>query len=81
MLLYLSFNHLARGVQIVTLCQAWEGLAMAIGLDLLIVGLEEQETRLTASASPRPATVARGVSWSKPLGAIDILRVLASRNR
>jgi hypothetical protein len=39
-LLYLSLNHLARGVQIVTLCQAWEGLAMAIGLDLLIVGLE-----------------------------------------
>jgi len=23
----------------------------------------------------------RGVFWSKPLGAIDILRVLASRNR
>jgi hypothetical protein len=39
-LLYLSLNHLARGVQIVTLCEHWEGIAMAIGLDLLIVGLE-----------------------------------------
>ena len=39
-LLYLSLNHLARGVEIVTLCQHWEGIAMAIGLDLLIVGLE-----------------------------------------
>jgi hypothetical protein len=39
-LLYLSLNHLARGIEVVTLCQAWEGLAMAVGLDLLIVGLE-----------------------------------------
>ena len=39
-LLYLSLSHLARGVVIVTGCEAWEGLAMAIGLDLLIVGLE-----------------------------------------
>jgi len=39
-LLYLSLNHLARGIQVVTLCEHWEGIAMAIGLDLLIVGLE-----------------------------------------
>jgi hypothetical protein len=39
-LLYLSLNHLARGIQVVTLCQDWEGFAMAIGLDLLIVALE-----------------------------------------
>jgi hypothetical protein len=39
-LLYLSLNHLARGVQIVTGCEPWEATAMAIGLDLLIVGLE-----------------------------------------
>ncbi len=39
-LLYLSLSHLAHGVQIVTGCEAWEGMAMAIGLDLLIVGLE-----------------------------------------
>jgi hypothetical protein len=36
-LLYLSLNHLARGIAVVTLCQDWEGLAMAVGLDLLIV--------------------------------------------
>jgi hypothetical protein len=36
----LSLNHLARGVQIVTGCEPWEATAMAIGLDLLIVGLE-----------------------------------------
>ena len=36
----LSFGHLAHGVQIVTGCEMWEGTAMAIGLDLLIVGLE-----------------------------------------
>jgi hypothetical protein len=39
-LLYLSLSHLAHGVQIVTGCEAWEGMAMAVGLDLLIVGLE-----------------------------------------
>jgi hypothetical protein len=39
-LLYLSLNHLAHGIQIVTNCEAWEGTAMAIGLDLLIVALE-----------------------------------------
>jgi hypothetical protein len=39
-LLYLSLNHLAHGVRIVTGCEPWEATAMAIGLDLLIVGLE-----------------------------------------
>lgn len=39
-LLYLSLNHLARGIQIVTGCEAWEGTAMAVGLHLLIVALE-----------------------------------------
>jgi hypothetical protein len=39
-LLYLSLNHLAHGIQIVTGCESWEGTAMAIGLDLLIVALE-----------------------------------------
>ncbi len=39
-LLYLSLSHLAHGIQIVTGCEMWEGTAMAIGLDLLIVALE-----------------------------------------
>jgi hypothetical protein len=39
-LLYLSLSHLARGITIVTGCEMWEGTAMAIGLDLLIVALE-----------------------------------------
>src|SRR5258708_13412335 len=39
-LIGLSLSHLARGIAIVTGCEAWEGMAMAIGLDLLIVGLE-----------------------------------------
>jgi hypothetical protein len=39
-LLYLSLNHLARGITIVTSTSEWEGTAMAIGLDLLIVALE-----------------------------------------
>src|SRR5258706_14928614 len=39
-LLYLSLNHLAHGIVIVTGCELWEGTAMAIGLDLLIVALE-----------------------------------------
>jgi transposase len=37
--------------------------------------------RSTAAVSPRPAMVGRGVSWSKPLGAIGILHVLAARSR
>jgi hypothetical protein len=36
-LLYLSLNHLANGVQIVTGCGPWEATAMAIGLDLLLI--------------------------------------------
>jgi hypothetical protein len=39
-LLYLSLSHLARGIVIVTGSEPWEGTAMAIGLDLLIVSLE-----------------------------------------
>jgi hypothetical protein len=39
-LLYLSLNHLAHGITIVTGTDPWEGTAMAIGLDLLIVALE-----------------------------------------
>ena len=37
-----------------------------------------QETRSTAAVSPRLAMVGRGVSWSKLLGAIGILHVLAA---
>jgi hypothetical protein len=36
-LLYLSLNHLARGVQIVTACEPWEATAMAIGVTLAAV--------------------------------------------
>jgi len=53
-LLYLSLNHLARGVQIVTLCQAWEGLAMAVGLDLLIVALEVAMVVTAGTKAARP---------------------------
>ena len=53
-LLYLSLNHLARGVQIVTLCEHWEGIAMAIGLDLLIVGLEVAMVVTAGTKAARP---------------------------
>jgi len=53
-LLYLSLNHLARGVQIVTLCERWEGIAMAIGLDLLIVGLEVAMVVTAGTKAARP---------------------------
>jgi hypothetical protein len=53
-LLYLSLNHLARGIQVVTLCQAWEGLAMAIGLDLLIVALEVAMVVTAGAKAARP---------------------------
>jgi hypothetical protein len=48
-LLYLSLNHLAGGIAVVTLCAEWEGMAMAVGLDLLIVALE------VAMVTPRRA--------------------------
>jgi hypothetical protein len=35
-----GLNHLAHGIRIVTGWGPWEATAMAIGLDLLIVGLE-----------------------------------------
>jgi hypothetical protein len=53
-LLYLSLNHLAHGVQIVTLCEHWEGIAMAIGLDLLIVGLEVAMVTTAGTKAARP---------------------------
>jgi hypothetical protein len=39
-LLNLSLSHLARGITIVTGADPWEGTAIAIGLDLLMVALE-----------------------------------------
>ena len=39
-LLGLSLSHLARGIVVVAGCEMLEGTAMAVGLDLLIVGLE-----------------------------------------
>ncbi len=53
-LLYLSLNHLAHGIQVVTLCHEWEGLAMAIGLDLLIVGLEVAMVVTAGTKSYKP---------------------------
>ena len=39
-LLYLSLNHLARGIELITLCDRNDAMQMAVGLDLLIVSLE-----------------------------------------
>jgi hypothetical protein len=36
----LSLSHLAHGIEGVTGCEAWEGWAMAVGIDLGFVGLE-----------------------------------------
>jgi hypothetical protein len=74
-LLTLSLNHLATGVQIVTGCAPWEAFAMAVGLDLLIVGLEIAmvSTAGTRAYKPvakfaNPALVAAFV-WSAGLNA------------
>jgi hypothetical protein len=53
-LLYLSLNHLARGIMVVTLCDGWEGYAMAVGLDLLIVGLEVAMVVTAGTKAQRP---------------------------
>jgi hypothetical protein len=53
-LLYLSLNHLARGIAVVTLCQDWEGYAMAVGLDLLIVALEVAMVVTAGTKASRP---------------------------
>ena len=53
-LLYLSLSHLAHGVVIVTGCEAWEGMAMAVGLDLLIVGLECAMVATAGTKAYRP---------------------------
>ena len=53
-LLYLSLNHLARGIQVVTLCAEWEGIAMAVGLDLLIVALEVAMVVTAGTKAARP---------------------------
>jgi hypothetical protein len=53
-LLYLSLNHLAHGIQVVTLCDGWEGLCMAVGLDLLIVALEIALVVTAGTKAARP---------------------------
>jgi hypothetical protein len=55
-LLYLSLNHLARGITVVTLCDGWEGYAMAVGLDLLIVGLEVAMVVTAGTKASKPAS-------------------------
>jgi hypothetical protein len=53
-LLYLSLNHLVDGVQIVTGCEPWEATAMAIGLDLLTVGLERAMVVTAGTGAYKP---------------------------
>ena len=55
-LLYLSLNHLAHGVRIVTGCEPWEATAMAIGLDLLIGGLECAMVVTAGTRAYKPVT-------------------------
>jgi hypothetical protein len=74
-LLYLSLNHLARGIAVVTLCAAWEGTAMAIGLDLLIVGLEVAMVVTAGTKAARPVArfanpaLITAFAWSAGLNA------------
>jgi hypothetical protein len=53
-LLGLSLSHLSTGVQIVTHCSWLEALAMAVGLDLLIVGLEVAMVTTAGTRAYRP---------------------------
>jgi hypothetical protein len=65
-LLYLSLNHLARGIQVVTLCEHWEGIAMAIGLDLLIVALEVAMVVTAGTKAARPVARFANPALSSP---------------
>jgi hypothetical protein len=74
-LLALSLDHLASGVVIVTGCSWWEALAMAIGLDLLIVALEVSMVSTVGTKAHRqvcrfanPALIA-AFTWSAGLNA------------
>lgn len=62
-LLCLSLGHLARGIELLTHWSASEALAMAIGLDLLIVSLEVVEV-YTAATTPK--THKNVTKWSHP---------------
>jgi hypothetical protein len=75
-LLYLSLNHLARGITIVTGTEPWEGTAMAIGLDLLIVALEiamvstlGTKAHKAVAKFANPALIA-AFAWSAGLNAL-----------
>src|SRR5258705_13983711 len=59
----------------------FQNLRELMGISVSYPPKAPQATRSTAAASPKPAMVGRGVSWSKPLGAIGILHVLAARSR
>jgi hypothetical protein len=74
-LLGLSLTHLSRGIQIVTGCDAAEGTAMAVGLDLLIVSLEVAMVTVAGTKAQKavakfanPALVA-AFGWSAGLNA------------
>src|SRR5258706_7036958 len=75
-LLGLSLTHLAHGITIVTGCSPWEGTAMAIGLDLLIVSLEVGRVTTAGTKSHKavakfanPALIA-AFGWSSALNAL-----------
>jgi hypothetical protein len=74
-LLYLSLNHLAHGIAVVTLCQDWEGMAMAIGLDLHIVGLEVAMVVTAGTKAQKPVArfanpaLLTAFAWSAGLNA------------
>jgi hypothetical protein len=74
-LLYLSLNHLARRITVVTLCDGWEGYAMAVGLDLLIVGLEVAMVVTAGTKASKPVSrfanpaLLTAFAWSAGLNA------------
>jgi hypothetical protein len=74
-LIGLSLSHLAHGVSIVTGCADWEAYAMAVGLDLLIVGLEVAMVVTAGTKAHRPVArfanpaLIAAFTWSAGLNA------------
>jgi hypothetical protein len=74
-LIGLSLSHLAHGVSIVTGCADWEAYAMAVGLDLFIVGLEVAMVVTAGTKAHKPVThfanraLIAAFTWSAGLNA------------
>ncbi len=66
----LSLSHLAHGISLVTHAPAWEGWAVAVGVDLGFVALELSQLAATEKARASVATLSKSVIMGTVAGSM-----------